>query len=106
MAASSNKQKRDLLKEEDISEVLNKEDESDVFSEQSDDFSIDTSEEDSESESDTSSVVHESELYEEVSDFSPHFVPHGVASPRFAFIGSRGVNVDFDDETDVLECFH
>ena len=105
MAASSDTRKRDLLTEEDISEVLDKEDESDVFSEESDDFSFDTSEEDSESESDTSSFVHESEPYEEVSDFSPHFVPHGVASPRFAFIGSSGVNVDFDDETNVLECF-
>ena len=57
----------------------------------------DTSEEDSDSESDISSVVHESEPYEEVSDFSPPFVPHGMASPRFAFLDSSGVNVDFDD---------
>ncbi len=105
MAALSNTRKRDLLTEEDISEGLDKEDESDVFSEESDDFLFATSEEDSESESDTSSVVHESERYEEVSDFLSHFVPHGVASPRFAFISSSGVNVDFDDETNVLECF-
>jgi hypothetical protein len=66
---------------------------------------FDRSEEASNSESDTSSVVHESEPYEEVSDFSPPFYPHGMASPRFAFLDSSGVNVDFDDETSVLECF-
>jgi hypothetical protein len=38
-----------------------------------------------------------------VSDFSQHFVPHDVVNPRFAFLG--GVNLDFDDETSVLECF-
>jgi hypothetical protein len=102
MAAPGNKRKRDLLPEEGISKVLDKEAESEVFSEESDDFSFDTSEEDSDSESD---VVHESEPYEEVSDFSPPFVPHGVTCPRFAFLGVSGVNVDFDDETSVLECF-
>jgi hypothetical protein len=105
MAASSSKRKRDLPREEYVFNVLEKEDESDVFSEESDYFSFDTSEEDSESESDTNSVVHEIEPYEEVSDFSPTFVQYGVVSPRFAFIGSSGVNVDFDDETDVLDCF-
>jgi hypothetical protein len=49
--------------------------------------------------------VHEIEPHEEVSDFSVPFVPHGVARPRFAFLGVSGVNVDFDDETSVLECF-
>jgi hypothetical protein len=48
--------------------------------------------------------VRESELSDEVSDFS-HFVPHGVAHPRFAFLGISGVNVDFDDEINVLDCF-
>jgi hypothetical protein len=64
-AASSNKRQKDLLTEEDIYRVLVIEDESDVFSEESDDFWFDTSEEDSEGDSDTSSIVHESELYEE-----------------------------------------
>jgi hypothetical protein len=59
MAASSNKTDEDIY-------VLDKEDESDVFSEESDDFLFDTSEEDSDSESDTSNDVHESEPYEEV----------------------------------------
>jgi hypothetical protein len=49
--------------------------------------------------------VNESEPYEEVSDFSQPFGPHRVARPRFAFLGVSGVNVDFDDETSVLECF-
>jgi hypothetical protein len=49
MAASSNKWKKDLLTEEDISKVLDKGVESDVFSEESDDFWFDTSEEDSDS---------------------------------------------------------
>jgi hypothetical protein len=40
-----------------------------------------------------------------VSDFVQPFVPHGVALLRFAFLGLSGVNVDFDDETSVLECF-
>jgi hypothetical protein len=100
MAASSNS----LLTEEDISIVLDKEDKSNVFCEESDEFSFDTSEEDSEGESDTSSVVHESEPYEEVSDFLPLFGPCGMACPRFAFFGVSGVNVDLDDETSVLEC--
>jgi hypothetical protein len=52
--------------DEDISNVLDKEDESDVFSEESDDFLFDTSEEDSDSESDMSNVVRESEPYEEL----------------------------------------
>jgi hypothetical protein len=64
MAVSSNKRKKDLLTEEDISKVLGKEDKSCVFSEESDDFWFDTSEEDSDSDTDTSSVVHESESYE------------------------------------------
>jgi hypothetical protein len=38
MAASSNKQKKDLLTEDDISKVSDKEDESDIFSEESDDL--------------------------------------------------------------------
>jgi len=106
MAASSNKRKKDPLTEEDISKVLDKEDESDVSSEESDDFLFDASEEDSsDSELETCSVVHESELYEEVSDFSQPFVPHGMARPRFAFLGVSGVYVDFDDETSILECF-
>jgi len=40
MAASSNKRKKDLLTEEDISKVLDKEDESDISSEESDDFFV------------------------------------------------------------------
>jgi len=68
MAASSNKLN-----------VLDTEDESDTFSEESDDFWFDTSEEDTDSESDTSSVVHESEPYEKVSDFSQTFV-HGTSN--------------------------
>jgi hypothetical protein len=43
MAVSSNNRKKDLLTEEDISKVLDKEDESDVFSEESEDFWFDTS---------------------------------------------------------------
>jgi hypothetical protein len=105
MVAWSNKGKKDLLTEEDIYKLLDIKDESDVFPEESYDFWFDTSEEDSDSESDTSSVGHENEPYEEVSEFSQPFVPHGVASPRFAFLGVSGVNVGFDDETSVLECF-
>jgi len=56
MAACSNIRKKDLLTDGDISKGLNNEDESDVFSEESDDFWFDTSEEDSDGESDTSSV--------------------------------------------------
>jgi hypothetical protein len=41
---------RYLLTDEDISKVLDKENQSDVFSLESDDFSLDTSEEDSDSE--------------------------------------------------------
>jgi len=78
--------------------VLDTEDKSDVFSEEFDDFWFDTSEEDSDRDSDTNSVVHGSEPYEEVSDFLQPFVPHGVERPRFAFLGVSGVNVDFDDE--------
>jgi hypothetical protein len=105
MAASNNKRKRNLLTDEDISKVLDIEDESDVFSEKSDDFLFDTSEEDTDRDSDTSSIVHESESSDEVSDFSQHFVPHSVARRRFAFLGVSGVNVDFDDEINVLDCF-
>jgi hypothetical protein len=105
MAASSNKRMKDLLTDKDVDKVLDFEDKNDVFSEESDDFWFDTSEEDSERGSNTSSVVHESESYEEVSDFSQTFVPHCVARPRFAFLSVSGVNVDFDDKTSVLECF-
>jgi hypothetical protein len=66
MAASSNKWMKDLLTDKDIYRILDIEDESDVFCEESDDFWFDTSEEDTDSESDTSSVVHESEPYEKV----------------------------------------
>jgi hypothetical protein len=38
MAVSTNKQMKDLLTDEDISEVLDIDDESDVFSEESEDF--------------------------------------------------------------------
>jgi hypothetical protein len=69
MAAYSNKQKKDLLTDDDISKVLDNEDENDIFCEESDDFWFDTSEEDSDGDSDTSSVVNESLSYEEVSDF-------------------------------------
>jgi hypothetical protein len=63
MAVSSNKWMKNLLTDEDIYRVLDTENKCDVFSEKSDDFWFDTSEEDTDSESDTSSVVHESELY-------------------------------------------
>jgi hypothetical protein len=86
-AASSN------MTDEDISNVLDKEDESDVFSEEFDDFLFDTSEEDSDSEPDTSNVVHKSEPYEELSNFLHPFVPHGVVRTRFAFLGVSGMNV-------------
>jgi hypothetical protein len=56
MVASINKQKCDVL-----TEVLDKEGENDMFSEVSDDFSFDTCKEDSDSESDTGSVVRETE---------------------------------------------
>ena len=105
MAATSYKRMKDLQTDEDIYRVLNIEDESDVFYEESDNFWFDTSEEDSEGDSDTSSIVHESEPYEEVSYFSQPFVPHDVARPRIAFLSVSGVNVDFDDEISVLECF-
>jgi hypothetical protein len=101
MAATSYKQMKDLLTDADIYRVLGIEDESDVFAEESDDFWFDTGEEDL----DTSSIVHESELYEEVSDFLQPFVPHRVVCPRFAFLSVSGVNVDFDDEISILECF-
>jgi hypothetical protein len=68
MAACSNKRKKDVLTDDDISKVLDTEDETDVFSEESDDFWFDTIEEDSDRDSDTSSGVHEREPYE-VSDF-------------------------------------
>jgi hypothetical protein len=45
MAVFSNKQKCDVRTEENISKVLDEEVESDVFSEDSDDFSFDTCEE-------------------------------------------------------------
>jgi len=94
-----------MLTDDDISKVLDIEDESGVFSEEFDEFWFDTSEEDSEGDSDTISVVYESLSYEEVSDFSQPLVSHGVARPRFAFLGVSGVNVDFDYEINVLECF-
>jgi len=64
---------------------------------------FDTNEEDTDSESGTGSVVYESEPYEKGQIFRNLFVPHGVARPRFAFLGVSGVNVDFDDEINVLE---
>jgi len=85
---------------------LDIEDESDVFSEESDDFCFDTSEEGSDGDSDTSSAVNGSVYYEKVSDFSQRFIPHGVARPRVVFLGVSGVNVDFDNEINVLGCFH
>jgi hypothetical protein len=69
MAVSSNKWKNSLLTEEDISKVLDTEDKSDIFFEDLDDFLFDRSEEDSDGESDTSSVVHENEPYEECQIF-------------------------------------
>jgi hypothetical protein len=53
--------------------------------------------EDSNSELDTSSAVHESEPYEEVLGFSHAFVSHSVARSRSAFLSVSGVNVVFDD---------
>jgi len=40
MAACNNKRKKDLLTDDDISKVLDIEDESDVFSEESDEFGL------------------------------------------------------------------
>jgi hypothetical protein len=94
-----------VLTEENILKVLDKEDKSGMFSEDSDDFSFGTCEEDSDSELDTGSVVHESELEEKVSDLVQPVVPHGVECRRFSFLVVSGVTVDFYDETSVLECF-
>jgi hypothetical protein len=68
MAVCSNKRKN-LLTDDDISKVLDIVNESDIFSEESDDFWFDTSEEDSDGDSDTSSVLNESVSYEEVQIF-------------------------------------
>jgi len=87
MAASSNET------DENISNILDKEIESDIFFEESDDFLFDTSEEDSGGELDMSNVVHESEPYEELSYFLHPFVPHGMACPRFAFLSVSGMYV-------------
>jgi hypothetical protein len=95
---------KDLLTDEDMPKVLDIEDESDIFSEESDNFWFDVSD-NSDRNLDTSSIVHESEPYEEVSDFLQPFVPNGVALPRFAFLVVSGVNVSFDDEINVLESF-
>ena len=62
-----------------------------MYSLRNHDFLFDTSEEDSDSDLDTSNVVHESELYEELSYFSHPFLPHGVARPRFAFLRVSGM---------------
>ena len=105
IAVTSYKRVKDLLTDEYIYRVLDIEDESDIFSEESDDFWFNTSEEDSEGDLDTSSIVHESEPYEEASGFLQPFVPHGMARPRFAFLSVSGVNVNFDDEISVLEFF-
>ena len=91
------------MESEFVSNVLDEEEESNVFSEESGDFSFDTGEEDSDSESDTGIIVFESEPDQEVSDWTN--VPHREAHPSFAFLGVSGVNVDFSDETSVLECF-
>jgi hypothetical protein len=77
MAVTSYKRMKDLLTDEDVYRVLDIEDESDIFCKESDDFWFDTSDEDSEGDLDTSSIVHESELCEEVSYFSQPFV-HSV----------------------------
>ena len=87
MAVSSNKT------DKGISNILDKEDESDVFSEESDDFLFVTSEEDSDSESYTSNVVHENEPHEELSYFWHSFLPHSVVRPRLAFLGVSGMIV-------------
>jgi len=75
MAASSNET------DQDICNVLDKEEESDVFSEESDDFLFDTSEEESDRESDTSNVVHESEPYGQL---LPYYTMHGPLNIKFA----------------------
>jgi hypothetical protein len=75
-----------------------------MFSKESDNFWFDTRQEDLDSELDTSSVLHESELYEEVSDFSQPFVSYGMACQRFSFLSVREMNVDFDKEISVVEC--
>ena len=49
--------------------------------------------------------MHESEPNKEVSDLTQPFVPHSVACPRSAFLCVKRVNVDFDDETSLPECF-
>jgi hypothetical protein len=60
MTVSSNKRKKDLLTEEDISHSFRQRRRKWLFPEESDDFWFDTSEVDSDSETDTSSVLHES----------------------------------------------
>jgi hypothetical protein len=84
MVVSTYKQKCDVLTEENISKVLDEEDESDVFSEDSDDFSFDTCEEDPDSELDTGSVVCESEWGGKSVRFDATFcTPRCVASQIF-----------------------
>jgi hypothetical protein len=82
-----------VLTEENISKVLDEEDKSDVLPRTLDDLSSDTREDDSDSESDTGSVVCESELQEEVSDLTQPFVPHSVECPRFSFLVVSGTKL-------------
>jgi len=49
--------------------------------------------------------VNVSVSYEELSDFSQPFIPHGVARSIFVFLGVSGVKMDFDDEINILEYF-
>jgi hypothetical protein len=105
MAASSNKRKQDLLTEEDISEVLGKEDESNYSLRNLMFFGLIQVRKIQTVSRIPAVLCMKSEPYEELSDFSQPFVPHVVARPKFAFLSVSGVNVDSDDETSVLECF-
>jgi hypothetical protein len=76
-----------------------------VLVDNSDDDWGDTDEGDSDSESENEPEPQHRESDREDNINPNGFVPNGNVCPKFAFVGTNGIKVDIENETDVLKYF-
>jgi hypothetical protein len=101
MAEVSVKRKRLSLGTEEIDGALAGDTDMEVPVDDSDD---DWSDSDSESENDPE-PQHESDHEDNVQHVLNAFVSNGNVHPKFSFVGTNGVNVDIENETNVFSYF-
>jgi hypothetical protein len=105
MVGASAKRKHVSLGNEEIDGALDEDTYMEVRVGDSDDDWGDTVKGGSDSESENESEQQESDHEDSVQHVPNGFVPNGNVCPKFTFVGTNGVKVDIENETDILKYF-